>query len=346
MKVTFASYHTISLKHGGPLSQALQTKKYLEKMGIDVHLFNPWDSIDKYKESDLFHLFASNFANYDLAMYLNEFKKKYVVSSIFYTRRSAKTVKSVCKIQSGVNKLVRGTMHSYGFNRDICNWAEHILPNTTKEGDLIRNSFDIPESKITMVPNGVEDRFLSANPDLFYKKYGLKDFIIYVGHVGVQRKNTLALMKALRNINHPAVIIGKVSNTKEAEECLREAQKNPNILLIDGLDHEDPMLASAYAASSVFALPALFETPGIAALEAAITGSKVVITPHGGTQDYFGNMAEYVDPYNTESIAKGIEKALNDKSDNGLKKHVEQNFLWQKVAEKTAAIYEKVLKEE
>ncbi len=35
------------------------------------------------------------------------------------------------------------------------------------------------------------------------------------------------------------------------------------------LDHDDPLLASAYAAARVFALPSWFETPGLAALEAA-----------------------------------------------------------------------------
>ena len=38
------------------------------------------------------------------------------------------------------------------------------------------------------------------------------------------------------------------------------------------LDHHDPLLASAYAAARVFALPSWFETPGLAALEAALAG--------------------------------------------------------------------------
>ena len=38
------------------------------------------------------------------------------------------------------------------------------------------------------------------------------------------------------------------------------------------LDHHDPLLASAYAAARVFALPSWFETPGLAALEAGPGG--------------------------------------------------------------------------
>jgi glycosyltransferase involved in cell wall biosynthesis len=103
------------------------------------------------------------------------------------------------------------------------------------------------------------------------------------------------------------------------------------------------MLASAYAASDVFALPSLFETPGIAALEAALAGSKIVITPHGGTREYFGTMAHYVDPHSVVSIRNGILAALNENRSDRLMHHIKQEFLWSKVAEKTLAVYKRIL---
>ena len=62
------------------------------------------------------------------------------------------------------------------------------------------------------------------------------------------------------------------------------------------LDHDDPLLASAYAAARVFALPSWFETPGLAALEAALAGCAVVITPYGSTREYFGGLVAYARP--------------------------------------------------
>lgn len=344
MVVTFSSSHTTGLRHNGIYIQALQTKKYLEEMGVEVRLFSPWDSSSVLKESDIFHIFKADFANYDLARYLNEFDKKFVASSIFYAKYSPKLVRAVSKVEQWAQKhVMKGISVDYGFVREVCSWAEHVLPNTIDEGKYIEQAFDIPSSKISMIPNGVEDRFLQADPELFYKTYGVKDFVLNVGHIGVERKNTLSLLKAMRNIDHPIVVIGRVSNNKEAELCFEEAKKNKNIILIEGLEHDSEMLASAYAASSVFALPAYFETPGIAALEAAITGSEVVITPHGGTKDYFADMAEYVDPYSVDSISKAIEKSLNKESDGKLKQHIVDNFLWQRVAEKTMDIYTSIL---
>ena len=102
------------------------------------------------------------------------------------------------------------------------------------------------------------------------------------------------------------------------------------------------MLASAYAACNVFALPSTFETPGIAALEAALAGAKIVITPHGGTRDYFNNMAEYVNPYSVESIRAGIVASLESKKSNTLQQHIKNEFLWNRVAEKTLAVYKSI----
>jgi glycosyltransferase involved in cell wall biosynthesis len=103
------------------------------------------------------------------------------------------------------------------------------------------------------------------------------------------------------------------------------------------------LLASAYAACDVFILPSQFETPGIAALEAGLAGAKIVITPVGGTKDYFGDDAVYVEPTSIESIANGIEAALKNKKDDVLRTRIEKEFLWHTVGEKTKHVYEEIL---
>ena len=87
----------------------------------------------------------------------------------------------------------------------------------------------------------------------------------------------------------------------------------------------------------------MYETPGIAALEAGLAEAKVVITPYGGTKDYFKDMAEYVNPYSVDSIQAGIEKALNKPKDDKLKKHIGQNLLWDKIAYESVRVYQEVL---
>ena len=345
MEVTLTGFHTIMMRHAGPTTHVLQMKKHLKKMGIDIKLMDMWKTQRAIFNTDLFHIHGTYIGSYDIASYLHAHNKRFVVTPIFFTRRSAHTVRAVCRATSFVQSISQGIWSSYSITQNICNWSHRVLPNTNDEASLIRYGLSIPEKNITVIPNGVEKRFADADPALFYNKYGVRDFILNVGHIGVPRKKTLSLIRALDKIDHPAVIIGKIFPSKEADLCMEEGGKNKNLTIITGIDHDSPLLASAYAASSVFVLPAKYETPGIAALEAGIAGARVVITPYGGTKYYFKDMATYIDPYNINSIRNGIETALNQKPDNRLKNHIINNFLWQKVAELTANIYTQILEQ-
>ncbi len=341
MKVTMACYQSVSLIHGGPRVQILRTKSELEKLGVDVSLFQPWESSPQF-HPDIFHLFSANLGTYHLARNIEPLSIPLVASPIFFTQRSARSIRLTLALEHSLKRIRTGIWTDYGFTEQICKWSRAVLPNTADEAHLIEYGLNIPAKKISVIPNGVDPRFEFGNPALFKKKYGIDKFILNVGHIGPARKNVLGLIRALRSIDHPAVIIGKVIG-RDGEQCLKEAAKNKNILVIPGLENESEMLASAYAACDVFALPSLFETPGIAALEAALAGSKIVITPHGGTREYFGTMAHYVDPHSVDSIHAGILAALNENRNDKLRHHVKQEFLWSKVAEKTLAVYKKIL---
>lgn len=342
MKITFACYESLSMINGGPRVQVLQTKSELERLGIEVSLLNPWEYFDK-SSSDLVHLFSANLGTFHLASTFKSFDIPFVTSSIFFTRHSPKVIQTTLFLNNLLKKFKTGIWTNYEYSRQICEWSEAILPNTNDEGKLVSEGLGIPSKKVTMVPNGVDPHFEFGDPSLFKKKYGIEDFILNVGHIGPMRKNVLNLIRALKTIDHPAVIIGKVTDSPYAQQCLEEAKQSKNIIIIPGTDNNSELLASAYAAANVFALPSLFETPGIAALEAALAGAKIVITPYGGTKDYFNSMATYVEPYSVESISNGIIASLNEKKNPALQQHIKQEFLWSRVAEKTLAVYKSVL---
>jgi glycosyltransferase involved in cell wall biosynthesis len=201
----------------------------------------------------------------------------------------------------------------------------------------------VPEEKIRIVPNGVEKRFAKGKPGLFAKTFGMDRFILNVGHIGPERKNVLRLIQALETINHPALIIGRIENTRDGRRCLDLAKQNPRIRILEHIDHDSDLLASAYAACDTFVLPSFFETPGIAALEAGLAGAKIVITPYGGTKEYFGEDAEYVNPYSVKSIRTGIEKSLGKHRDSRLRDRMKKEYLWSNIAVQLRSVYEAVL---
>lgn len=342
MNITIACYQSVSLLHGGPRVQALQTKYELEKLGVNVALFSPWENFSPQK-NDLVHLFSANLGTFHLARVLNEFSVPFVTSSIFFTRRSPVFIKRTVAINNFFKKLRQGFWTDYVFTQQICQWSKKVLPNTVDESVLLSEGLGISREKMSIIPNGVEPKFEFGDPLLFKKKYGVDKFILNVGHIGPVRKNVLNLIRALNGIDHPAVIIGKITKGSYAEQCIREANRNKNIIIIEGLDNDSDMLSSAYAACDVFVLPSLFETPGIAALEAGLAGAKIVITPYGGTKDYFGSMAVYTEPESVESIRRGITDSLNKQKNPALKERIKKEYLWSCVAEKTLRVYKEVL---
>jgi glycosyltransferase involved in cell wall biosynthesis len=342
MRVLFATNQAASVMRGGVLTQALQTKSALENFGVHVTLFDTWREFHP-NEFDLVHIFTANMATYHLARAFRVHNLPIVISPVFFTRRSTKVVQNVITVDKLMSRFFRGFWTDYGLIAEMCHWAEALLPNTTDEAHLFEEAFRIPQKKIIIVPNGVEERFAQAAPNLFEREYGIKNFILSVGHIGPERKNVLRLIEALEHINHPAAIIGRIEDTPSGRACLERAKRNPRLLIVDAISHDSMLLASAYAACNTFVLPSQFETPGIAALEAALAGAKIVITPFGGTRDYFGNNAIYVNPNSVEDIAKGIQTALERKKDTALSEHIRKEFTWNKVGEKTKQVYEHVL---
>ncbi len=342
IRVQAASYQAISILHGGPNTQLRKTMEFMRDCGVEPKLFDPWNQL-KQNDCDIFHLFAANIGTYHLANEIRILGVPLVTSPIFYRLRSPSLLRAALQGTRLVQGVYKAFWSDVAVTADICEWSAHVVPNSRAEADIVSKSLNIRESKMTVVPNGVDERFLNADPSLFKKRYGLENFILNVGHVGHERKNVLSLVKALGGIDHPSVVIGRVVEGEYGRACVAEVKKHKQILLIDGLPNDSDLLASAYAAADTFALPSLFETPGIAALEAGLAGAKIVITPHGGTKEYFGEMAEYVDPRSIESIRHGITTALQKKKDDALREHIRREFLWQRVAEKTANVYKQVL---
>lgn len=341
MKVYLATYQSVMMLKGGPRTQILETKAALEKLGADAHLFDMWQTLKK-GDCDIFHIFGSGISTYHFAREVSKLGIKLVVSPIFFSQHPPQFIRRVLWFDKTIMKKLRGVWTDYGFVSEMCIWADSVLPNTKKEAELIELGLGVQKEKIHVVPNGVNERFLNADPSLFVKTYGITDFILNVGHIGPGRKNVLRLVHALNRIDKPAVIIGRMERGKELEAIRKEAGKN--ILLLDNISNDSDMLASAYAACDVFVLPSLFETPGIAALEAGLGGAKIVITKYGGTDEYFGDYAEYVEPNSVDSIAEGIRKAIAKPKDERLREQIKKNYLWEKVGEATMEVYRKVLK--
>jgi glycosyltransferase involved in cell wall biosynthesis len=329
---------------GGGENQLVQTARQLEARGLDVRLFSPWiDRVDDYK---VLHLFGMSREGLELARVAKRRGVPVVLSPICWLEPRA--------LYSLAGSRLRGAWHVAkwslkGFAPRIKGWrdallheADVILPNSYQEAEQLKRYFRTRDEQIHVVPNGVDARFEFANGDLFRSTYHVHDFVLYAGRIE-PRKNVLGLIKSARMADLPVVIIGGAPPGHEGYlDACRRAGGDRNFWL-GSVDHDDPMLSSAYAAARVFALPSWFETPGLAALEAALSGSAVVITPNGCTREYFGDCVEYARPERIAEISYALKKAWDEGQKPGLRSMVKSRFLWTQVAKQTAEAYDHVM---
>ena len=111
-------------------------------------------------------------------------------------------------------------------------------------------------------------------------------------------------------------------------------------------------LAPLLAAADVALAPSLYEPFGLVALEAAVAGTPLVVGDTGG-------LAEFVDPDRTgvrvtpgdpAALAAGVEQLLADQVAARRMAHAARAAVagrsWPQVAEQTAAVYQRAVREE
>jgi len=342
LKILMITPLSAGIVHGGVRMQSLKTAEYLKKSGHTVDLFNPWESHD-FESYDCIHLFLAANETLTAAQRLSGLNSKLVVSPVFFTRRSPATIRKVMRIEKFGSQYIKGIFSDYSIKASVCNATDLVLPNTKAEARLISEGFGINQKKVIVIPNGVDLRFENASPELFHDTYDIRDFTLFAGDASAERKNLYPLLRQYTPEDPPLVIIGALNDSPYSKKCLKIMKANSNIHFLGLMDHDDPLLESAYAAASVFTLPSQFETPGIAALEAALAGCKIAITEAGGTREYFGEHAYYIDPENETSIMPAIRAAHEKTKTDTLKKHIKESFTWKAVAQKTEEAYRSIL---
>jgi len=361
---------------GGDSVQTLKTGEHLRKLGVHVDV--SLELTPKLEDYDIVHLMNITRVTFTYTQLMNAKKqrKKVVLSPIYWNPKkivsaylqrpifdlnhpsSLKELGKAC-LSSLMNRTFLNEINELMYNRKLASAVlskvDYLLPNSHAELETLKQDFvevfRSQNKKFAIIPNGVDaDVFYNASPKTFIEKHGFSDFILNVGHFSY-RKNQLSLIKALKGLDTNVVFIGEssdnshyygIKNTIDKlyyQKCRHEADSSFNFL--DAMPHNE--LASAYAACKAFVLPSLYETPGLAALEAALSGANICITNGGSTSEYFSNFAFYCNPHSIDSIRKTVLKAYRTPKSTALKEYVLRNFTWDKTAKATLEAYEKVL---
>jgi glycosyltransferase involved in cell wall biosynthesis len=170
---------------------------------------------------------------------------------------------------------------SYAQLRRALRRARLVIAHGPNERQAICDGFLLAPDQVALVPHGVAGRFFTADPAPFRARVHIGGrFVLMVGRVAPRNKQ-LAVARALAELALPLVVIGQALGRDAA--YLRELQSLRTVVCVDVLEHDDPLLASAYAAASVLVLSGGSSGESMAASEALAAGTPVVCADGAGT---------------------------------------------------------------
>jgi len=329
---------------GGGEIQMLCLAQSLREQGIAARPWRPWE--DRLEEADCLHLFGSLPEHLKLATGARRRGLPVALSTIAWfelTNCWREGGPIAQRLANGARFLARAAMPRLpSWRRALYQGVDLLMPNSKAEARQLMRYFGVPAERIRVVPNGADERFADAGPELFHQRFDLADFVLYAGRIE-PRKNQLGFLRAMRGGRLPIVVLGDtVPGHEDYARACRETA-GPQVRFLARLSHDDPLLASAYAACRCLALASWFETPGLVALEAAMTGTPLVLPDGGCAREYFGPHARYVRPEDRAGIRRAVEDAFAEGRNPLLAQLVREGFSWRRAAQATVEAYEAVL---
>jgi glycosyltransferase involved in cell wall biosynthesis len=321
VRVLFETYPWAFVTAGGGERQLLKYAECLPGHGVEVVLFDQWRPD---LSVDCVHFFSCMGGSVHFCNYVAQRGLPLVISSSLWIDAASAHLYPVDEIRAQLSL------------------ADVIVPNSATEADTLAGTLGLPHGQFIPVMNGVDRRFTTPGDGArFRQAFGIDGpFVLNVGNIET-RKNQLALVQAARAAGLPLVLIGHVREQDYGARVF--ADGGASLRYLGPLEHDDPLLAEAYAACSVFALPSTLETPGLAALEAAAAGAPLVVTRVGSARDYFGDACVYVDPADPHDIARGLSDALAKPRNADLSRRVVDAFSWPAVTAALPAVYREAI---
>ncbi len=306
--------------------------------------------------SDIFE--AHNVSGYKIPDKLAKIESKKPFVHVIHGTLADEYEKSVKSTDQSIrNKLANRFMkYQAKIEEQTAKKATRIVTISKYSRKKILNYYNVDESKIRIVPNGVDvEKFMQLNDSVSKKQSKTDDEIsvLFVGSL-IPRKGLNLLIEAAKKIvkqipNVKFKIVGDGPLKNHLIDSLKQNRILSNFVFLGKI--KDDELPAIYSSADIFVLPSIQEGQGIVLLEAQACGLPVVAFDSGGVKEALRNRETgfLVESQNVEALTDAlIELVLNESlrltmGANG-RKFVSENFTWSKCAERMLDVYNELLK--
>jgi glycosyltransferase involved in cell wall biosynthesis len=328
-------------REGGLQVQVRSTIAALRQLAIpalQVELVDPnRQRIDSY---DVIHIFSAINGNYRLVELADELGVPVVLSALLspgWSRAAAWRARLADRL---VGRLTDWNVQtSYAQIKRALQLAQIVVALGPAERSALVDGFHTQQAKIRLLPNGIEPRFFNASADAFVRHTGLRGpFVLMVGAISPY-KNQLGLVRAMAKSGLAIVLIGHAQRQHQA--YLTQLLAAPAVRWLGQLEHDNPLLASAYAAASVLALPSQGEVFPLAVLESLAAGTPVVMTDESALSLPSSGFALKQLRWNdTTALRAAINGLIEQPPPREAVRALVTAFTWQRVALQIAGCYQ------
>lgn len=333
LRISYVTCYPASIMRGGLEIQAERTVRALSQIDdIEMVRFTP----ETEQLGDLVHFFGTFDYFWDIAEHCVRQGVPYVCSPVYLTGTSGFSMKLRRIRKRYIDRSYPRKLHK------LYTQAKLLFANTEAEESNLRNFFGASVPPMVRTPNGIEERFFRATPDLFRSETGIAGpFVLHSGRLE-SRKNQLSLIQAMAGLDADLVLLGREADDEYVAKC--RAASGPRVHYIGELDNNSPLIPSMNAAAALFCLPSFSEVLSLSAFEAAATGTPVILGNTWGAEEYFGSQARYVRPGSISEIRNAIQAALSEPQKRQERRsYFEERYSWTGVAQLMADNYRKVV---
>ena len=235
-------------------------------------------------------------------------------------------------------------MYNHSLGRLSLMKADKIIAVTRLEADFLVKVAGARPDKIRVIPEGVDLNLFRPKT----AEIGSEKVLLFVGRVAPE-KGLIHLIRAMPKVvsafpSASLLIVGEDQGIQRELMKVAEGLKVKKAIHFLGPKFGSE-LARIYQRATIFVLPSVYETFGLAALEAMATGLPIVTTKVGGipelVEDNYNGIL--VSPRDHDALAEAIIKLLSDpelrlkiSKRNAAKA---KRYSWENIAKKIEKVY-------
>jgi len=253
----------------------------------------------------------------------NRAAKQYAGKKIFTYHNTYGEGVGLTKIPSMVN--------DHFWRKPLNEFSRIVCVSDFVRNDLVKRGFD--PKKLVTVPSGID------MPPKMNVTDG--DYILFVGRL-VGTKGIPYLLKAMKDIDSKLVVCGGGPDMKKLVKFANRLGLGKKVSFPGRVSEEKKL--DLFAGCSVFVLPSIYESYGLAAAEAMSWGKPVVASNVGGLPEVVGKGGLLARPKDPVDLALKINTLLkNDdmrKATGKKAMEIASEYTWDRIAGMMEKIYE------